>query len=1538
MKRYVKWGGIALAVPVLLFMIICILLYIPPIQNFIVGKATQYAAETTGMDIRIRRISLSFPLNLVVHDTQVIDRNDTILDVSELTVKVQMLPLIKKQVEIDGIRVEGVSVNTAGLIDGMRLKGELGELFLNSHGVELTPETAILNSFSLKDARLALTLADTASVDTTEASEPLRWKIRLEDIRLDNVSFFLQMPLDTMDVGLEIGKASLRDGFVDLHKELYRASEFSLLKSKVTYNSGSRPQAENGFDPSHVGLTDINVSLDSIYYAGNNIRALIRQFELKERSGLQIVSTEGELRADNEAIHVPSLRMNTANSFVEFNAMADWSVTEQSGQGKLSARLMAEIGKSDLAKAIPDLPQDLVKALPPAPVQVRVGVDGTLDKLRLTTCSVGIPGHFRMEADGVAEHLLDSLRRKGSLSLNGDFVQMAFVEKITGGITVPSGLVLKGDAGMTGNFLTADTRLEEGEGVLELKGEYHMDREAYKASLLADRLDLHGFMPNDSLFELTASVTAEGEKFDFLSPATALQADASLEHLRYGSRIFSGISLDARLERSEAVLHFKVKDDVMHVTSEVNAGLSPERIRAKGIINVLNLDWYGLGLTSTPFRTTQDIELNMGTDMKKSHNAVVSMKNIHLITDKNTFTTKDLHVGGTTARDSIHCFANAGDLTFLFRSKGGIDELTRQTDNVVKLLGEQWDARKFDQEKIKAALPTAQLLVFAGNDNPVSNTLALKRLSFDKLRVNLTTDPSAGLNGNARLYGFHTDSLSLDTIAVKAIQETNTLALRGEVKANDKPFQEAFDIVLDSRVDSTHAHMTVGYFNGRKECGVDIGMTAGLQKEGISLHVTPFDPTLVYRTFRVNKDNYIYLRDDGRIMAKLAIYDENNTGLHLYSTPDSTVRQDLTLAVNRVDIAEFKRIVPYMPDIAGVINLEAHYVQTQETDQIAVDASVDRLEYGKQPMGDWALSAVYLPKQSGVQSIDGFIQRNGQEIAGLNGSYYPARNDGENDKIDANMTLYHLPLDIANSFIPEGMAVLSGDLDGSLSVRGSVDSPSMNGQLDLDSVNVFVPQASLNLRFDNRPIEIKDSRLVFDKFKIFTRGKTPFTIDGDVDMTDFSNIQMALRMDANNFELLNAKKTKESLVFGKLYVDFHSVLNGTPDNIMMRGNMNIRGGSDFTYILKDSPLAVEDKLGETVTFVNFNDTTSFDPESLQMITLGGIDMLMTLHIDEGVQCRVDLDEQGSNYMMFEGGGDLSFQYTMDGNMILGGRYTLLSGELKYKLPVIPLKTFYIKEGSYIEWTGDLMNPNLNIKATERMRASVAQEGQNSRTVNFDVGVDITNRLNNLGFTFTIDAPEDGSVQNDLAAMSPEEKNKLAVTMLVTGMYMAEGNTASGNGLDANSVMNSLLQSQINKVAGSALKTIDVNFGMEQTDDGETGSTRTDYNFEFAKRFWNNRIRVVIGGKVSTGNNVQQQDESFIDNISLEYRLDDSGTRYIKVFHDKTYENVLDGEVTETGAGLVLRKKVGKLGELFIFRKKKKNPEATTEEKDEEAEL
>lgn len=1530
MKKYIKWGGIVLASPFILFILLCILIYIPPVQNFIVDKATAYASEATGMQIHIQRISLSFPLNLVVHETTVKNQKETLLDVEELTVRIQLLPLLKKQIEVDGVGLKNASVNTSNLIEGMSLKGSLGEFFLKSHGVDLTPETAVLNELTLKNADLKMCLADTTAQDTTQ-SAPTFWKFRLEKIDLHNVSFQMDMPLDTMNFGIVVKNASLRDGLVDLHKEAYSANKFKLLNSRLFYNSGNSAPQEKGLDPSHIVLSDVNLQLDSLYYQGNNIRALLHQFELKERSGLEITSSEGKLQADDKAIRVPGLQIKTPNSFITFNATADWSVTEQNQDGVLEGKLMAEIGKTDLFKLIPDMPKEFIQAFPSAPLQIRMDINGTLQDLKLATCQMKIADCFQMEANGTIKHVLDSISREGVINLNTNFYRMNFLESLTGGMLIPSGTQLQGKAQMKGNDLQAETRLNHKEGYVELDGKYNLLTEAYQADLNIDQLNLHNFMPMDSLFALSAQAHVKGKGFDFFSPRTWLKADAALSHLQYASHTLSGVQLHAGLKNSQANMTLNIKDNVMQISSQLDASLHPSRVKANGLIQIADLDLYGMGLVKTPFKTASNIDLHLNTNMKKSHGIRVSVKDIRLITEKQTYKTKDLHMGFTTARDSIHSFVNAGDLTFLFRSKGGIDELGYQFNKLTQAFDTQWKNRHIDPALLRELLPNAQLRIFAGKDNPVSNTLAIRKINFDRMNVNVQTSPENGLNASMNLYGLRTDSLALDTIFFNASQQTEKIILSSGIIANDKPFQEAFDITLHGDVDTNKINATIEYLNGKKECGVNIGMTAGLQKKGISLHINPFDPTLVYRKFTVNPDNYIYLRDDGRILADLSIHDEMRTGISLYSTPDSTAQQDLTLTLNQINIGEFKRVIPYMPDISGVINAEAHYVQTDGTDMISLENSVDQLAYNGIALGDWTLSAVYLPKQSGEQSINGFITRNNQEIASIDGSYFPAKEEG-NDHINAEMALHHFPLEIANSFIPDQMAILSGDVDGTMKVSGNSASPLMNGQINLDSVNIYIPQASLNLRFDDRPVEVKDSKLTFNRFKIFTKGKTPFTIDGSVDMADLSQMKMDLKMDANNFELLNAKQTKRSLVFGKLYVDFHSTLKGTPDNMTIRGNMNILGNSDFTYILQDSPLTVEDKLGETVTFMNFSDTTSVNRRILPALTLGGIDMLMTLHIDEAVQCRVNLDEKGSNYMYFEGGGDLSFQYTPAGSIILSGKYSLLSGEMKYQLPIIQLKTFHIQSGSYIQWSGNAMNPQLNIKATERVRSSVTQEGQASRMVNFDVGVNITNTLEDLGFTFIIDAPEDGSMQNELASMSAEDKNKVAVTMLVTGMYLTEGSTLGGGG--GSSVMNSFLQDQISKVAGSALKTIDVNFGIETNNGEETGQTSTDYNFQFAKRFWNNRIRVVIGGKVSTGNNVQQ-DESFIDNISLEYRLDNSGTRYVKLFHDKNYESILDGEVTETGVGIVLRKKVSKVGELFIFRKKEKAPvEAVKKEEDE----
>ena len=415
-----------------------------------------------------------------------------------------------------------------------------------------------------------------------------------------------------------------------------------------------------------------------------------------------------------------------------------------------------------------------------------------------------------------------------------------------------------------------------------------------------------------------------------------------------------------------------------------------------------------------------------------------------------------------------------------------------------------------------------------------------------------------------------------------------------------------------------------------------------------------------------------------------------------------------------------------------------------------------------------------------------------------------------------------------------------------------------------------------------------------------------------------------LKLLAENYTLLDAPRTRESLIYGKVFVDLNATVRGPLDALTMRGNMNLLGNTDVTYVLTDSPLTVEDRLEGLVTFTSFADTASVSADEVPAMSLGGMDMIMSVHIDNAVRLRADLSPDRSKFIELEGGGDLNMQYTPQGDISLTGRYTLSGGIMKYSLPVIPLKEFQINNGSYVDWRGDPMNPTLNLKATERMRASVADgDDGGSRVVNFDVSIAIKNRLDAPELIFDITAPDDATVENELQAMGAEERSKQAIAMLATGVYMNSG--VKGGGLSMGSALNSVIQSQINSLAGSAFQSINASFtmGMEDRTAAETGDKQTDYSFRYSQRLFNDRVQIVIGGKVTTGANATNDAESFIDNISLEYRLDTSGTRYVRVFYDKNYESVLDGEITETGVGLVLRRKMDRLGELFIFKKKKK---------------
>ena len=482
-----------------------VLLYIPPVQNLLRREVTAYASEATGMQIQVERIDLRFPLNLLVRGVEVIQQPDTLLSLESLNVRVQAWPLIKGKVEVDEVTLNQVAVNSAGLIEGMKIKGVLGRFFLQSHGVDLSNEIAIINQVDLSDTHVQLVMNDTTTApkDTT-ASAPVNWKVDLHQLNLENVSFSMQLPADSMRMAAHIGEASVNDAQADLKNQFYSLKQFLLSGGSANYDTGAAKPVE-GFDASHIAVRDIRIGLDSLLYKGRDMNAVLREFSMNERSGLSITSLAGRAYSNDSIISVPGLKLQTPHSEIDLSAHTYWELVNIPTTGCLSANLNAYIGKEDVMLFTGGLPDSFKEAYPFRPLVIRAGTDGNLKEMQISRFTVDLPGAFSLEGGGLLENLADSITRSGTVGLkmttqNLNFLTALSGEAPNGTIVIPDSMDLVAKVDINGPAYKANLKLREGQGTMDMDAALNMITDVYKADLKINNLQLHNFLPKDSIY------------------------------------------------------------------------------------------------------------------------------------------------------------------------------------------------------------------------------------------------------------------------------------------------------------------------------------------------------------------------------------------------------------------------------------------------------------------------------------------------------------------------------------------------------------------------------------------------------------------------------------------------------------------------------------------------------------------------------------------------------------------------------------------------------------------------------------------------------------------------------------------------------------------------------------------------------------------------------------------------------------------------------------------------------------------------------
>lgn len=1548
---------------VIVIWMIPVLLYIPSVQRLVKDFALEKVSAPTGLDIEIEHLLLQFPLDVDLGGVIVREASgDTMIAARKAVVDVKLLPLLRGQISIDIASLDDAYYRMGTPDSLMYLTARVKRFDLDGSDIDLSQSLIEVSRASLDGGVVDLVMRpDTAitPIDTT-ASTP--WLIKADDITLRNVGYRMKMQPTIDSLGANMKFARLTSGIVDIGRRNISARAITVDSVTATYltpsiptdtiapiaveeaspsapwtitsekviltnssgvyaSSGATPA--EGLDMNYLSATNINIEVDSFYNRGVSIRVPLTHLSARERCGV-VLDAKGLFEMDSVGMTVGDFDISTMFSAITLNAYMGMGnlATDESVPLRLDAD--AKVGIPDLELLMPSM-KPLLKQVPRYnDLRLFADVDGTAGNLRLHNVSASLPGYLELAADGRVLKMMDLARIGGEINLDGeirnvDFIKPTLLEaKLMEQVNIPP-MTLTGNVAMSSGTIDGTLQAITGSGELALDGHWSGTAEDYEVVLALDSFPVNSFMPLMGVGVITADFNAQGHGLNPLASGASLRADAHVSNLVYDKRPYSNIQLWAKVENSEVNVGVVSLNDNADCDMQLDALIVGEEYRFELAGDVRQLDLRSLNLSSSPMEGSLAVAAN-GTVSPLSglYDVTMTIDGLDWTMDATRLTSDQ--ISASISADSAHTDVSLRerDLSARFVAPNSLDSLLVGFTSAMTELDRQLAAQSLDVKRFQETLPPFCLTIDGGNKNIMTQYLDASDMGLRSLSFYAQNDSLLSLEGQA--LGFRSGSMRLDSISFDASQYENFLVYNASID-NKRGTMDAF------------AHVNAkGYLADNRLCvflkqknisdsvGFDIGAVASLADSVARIAFAPYDPTIGYKKWNLNSDNFIeYNISNHRTDANFRLTSDDSY-FNLFTQPiDSLVGQkEMKLQIAGLQISEWLSMSPFAPPMRGVLSADLGFRHVRDIVGGKGTLALDEFYYDRRRVGSFLFDLGVATDKKGKIMARADLLIDSIKTMQLHGL---VNDTTKSSPYQLDFSMIKFPLHVLNPFMPKGTAEFHGMLNGDIDITGDASHPILNGSLAFDSTKIKVDMIGTSFSFSPDRIPIVDNVISFSDYTIRGVNDNPLAIDGAVDLKELTSPKIDLEMTASDMQVIGSDKSKKADVYGKAFIDLNATLRGNMETLDIDAYLDILGGTNVTYIMRDveGTIATQ-QAGDMVRFIQFTDSVAM-AEALADTIAAAPAMAMNidavLKVEEAAIVNVDLSTDGGNRVQLQGDGEMNYTMTSMGDSRFTGRYTIDKGFVRYTPPLMTEKHFNFVAGSYVAFNGDMLNPILNISAIDDMRVTVSNEGQDSRQINFDVSVDVTGTLSAMNVTFDLEAKDDVTIANELQTMSAEQRANQAMNMLLYNAYTGPGSSASGNIIG--NPLYSFLESQINTWAANNIKGVDISFGIDQYDSTKDGakSTSTSYSYRVSKALFNDRFKIVIGGNYSTDADVDENfAQNLINDISFEYMLNRSGSMYVKLFRHVGYESILEGEVIQTGVGFVYKRKLRSLRELF----------------------
>lgn len=1578
LKKIMKHTLRTLAGLLLAVLLLPALLYVPAVQDLVRRKATAYASRALDMELSVERLRLSFPLRLTVEGTLLRDGADTLLHCGRLSLDAALWPLLRREVVVDRFELRDLTARYADSLAGMELHLAAGRFALEECRVGLSARRIGLGSVSLSDADISLDLRASEAPEKTDSTASQPWTVEVGRLVVANTAFGLRTAPAVTELAVRLpggmveqcvvrlGDRDVAVGSLLLERGEYayrtapaaadasqsvpahatagspghdpaervadpvsaaaesqpwsvRVGSVVLTDNRVEYGTlGHTPAA--GFDPAFIAVSGLDLEVDSIRNRGAEIALLIRHMRFAERCGLDVQQLDGGFRMDSAGIVLTDFNLRTANSSLRADLSAGAGLLQADPAAPLAADLAARIGVGDALLLHPALP---LAALKGRDLHMNLAADGTLGDIGRLTLGVSSSGLAGVEADGAVRNLTDARRLAADLRFRGDFDNLNPLlallpdTALRRRVAVPRGVGLRGRVRADGAAYDGAATLTAGEGRLLLDGRYDGRAERYDALLRCDSFPLGTFLPADSLGVLDLLLTARGEGFDPFAARTSAALRAQVGRVVWQGRDLGGLELEADLAEHRLTGRLLDDNEALRLALQIEGELTAQAQRLALSGRVAEVDLAALGVTQEPLggALTLDAEASAAG---RNITARIGLDSIEIRSDGRTDRIRPTAASFSTDSLATRAALRSGDLSLAFAAPRALDSLTAAFAAGADTLLGQLRRQHLDMERLGAALPAFGLHLTAGRNNIVNNLLKMRGASFDSLRVEAVHGDTLPLLVRTGVTNLASGGLRLDTAGIRLRQEGRQLTYGVLLDNTSGGLERAARAGLSGSLVADSCRIDLSLQN---RAGADVtrfGWDVVWSDSLVRATLGPAAPLFGSALWSVNPDNYVIYGFDGTLRADLDLtHGAQRFALRTLPVSETPGAPDaLRLDMAGLRIASMLEALPVAPPLDGVLGAGIQLERRADSLAVGGEVSVAGLSYDGQRFGDVGLGLSY----AGGRGYRGALRLtlDSAEVLTARGSYEPQ----QPQPLDFALTIPGFPLERANAFLPADLLRLSGSFGGSLRATGTAMAPQIDGGLHFTGTKLRVPMIGTSFALSSDTIRIRDCRVRFDRYAVTAPNKHALTLDGVFDLSNLTAPSADIALHAADFQAVNVARTERTAVYGTAYLDLDATARGPVDELAVRGRVALLGGTDITYVMQDSPMDVRERPQQVVSFVSFDELDTQEPpaEAPLTVRIGGMDLQLDVDISDDVRAGVDLSADGQNRVDLEGGGRLTYSMNPLGDVRLTGKYLLSGGTVSYNPPIIARKVFRIRPGSYVEWIGNVADPSFDITAVESVRANVSTDGQQSRAVNFDISITIRNSLDNLEISFGLAAPEDLAMQNELNSLTAEQRANQAMGLLVYNTYSGPGTTAK---VATGNPLNAFLQQELNRWAQNSIKGVDLSFGIDSYGESDPGGQHTDYSYRLSKNLFGNRVRAVIGGSFSTdADPTQNLRENIIGDVSLEYMLDKRDNMFIKLFRHTGYESILEGEITETGVGFVIRKRLLRFTDLFRLTKRR----------------